>query len=91
MDEYASESGQTGVMDRHSTGKWTLTVDGERFEVTDRPGERGTYDFVWLSGPDPGYGFTSAVHPAVALSVTELKESVRDFLKQVDPVTGHIE
>lgn len=91
VEERASGAGQTGVMDEHSMRKRTLTVDGESFEVTDRPGEPGTYDFVWLSGPDPGHGFTSAVHPATALSVAELEESVRDFLGQVDPVTGHIE
>ncbi len=26
-------------------------VDGERFDVTERPDELGTYDFTWLSGP----------------------------------------
>ncbi|WP_405791493.1 hypothetical protein [Streptomyces sp. NBC_01506] len=78
-------------MDRHSTQNRTLTVDGETFEVTERPGEPGTYDFTWLSGPHPGYGFTSAVRPATALSARELEQSARDFLAQVDPTTGHIE
>lgn len=78
-------------MDRHSAQRWTLAVDGERFDVTERPDELGTYDFTWLSGPNPGYGFTSAVQPARALSEQELQASARDFLKQVDPTTGHIE
>ncbi|MFF9915304.1 hypothetical protein [Streptomyces sp. NPDC013457] len=78
-------------MDRRSTRRLTLMVDGEAFEVTGRPDELGTYDFTWLSGPNPGYGFTSAVQPARALSEPELRSSARDFLKQVDPTTGHIE
>ncbi|MFD5897421.1 MULTISPECIES: hypothetical protein [unclassified Streptomyces] len=78
-------------MDLRGVRGRTLVVDGERFEVTERPEELGTYDFTWLSGPNPGYGFTSAVWPPMALSVPELEEAARDFLKQVDPTTGHIE
>ncbi|MFE9252439.1 hypothetical protein EAO70_09310 [Streptomyces sp. adm13(2018)] len=78
-------------MDRHSTQRSTLVVDGETFDVTERPDELGTYDFTWLSGPNPGYGFTSAVQPARALSEPELQALAQDFLKQVDPTTGHIE
>ncbi|MGW7199667.1 hypothetical protein [Streptomyces chryseus] len=78
-------------MGRRSARRWTLVVDGERFDVTERLDELGTYDFTWLSGPNPGYGFTCAVQPAAALSEPELQASARDFLKQVDPTTGHIE
>jgi hypothetical protein len=78
-------------MDRRSARRWTLVVDGERFDVTEHPDELGVYDFTWLSGPNPGYGFTSAVQPARAMSEPELQASARDFLKQVDPITGHIE
>lgn len=77
-------------MNRSST-RQILVVDGERFDVTQRPGQLGTYDFIWLTGPNPGYGFTSAAHPARALSIPELEASARDFLEQVDPTTGHIE
>ncbi|GAA1128893.1 MULTISPECIES: hypothetical protein [Streptomyces violaceusniger group] len=77
-------------MDR-GTRRWTLTVDGEGFDVAERPGEPGTYDFTWLTGPNPGYGFTTHVHGADSLSERELEESARDFLGQVDPGTGHIE
>jgi hypothetical protein len=41
-----------------------LVVDGARFTVTERPGRRGVHDFVWQSGPNPGYGFTMAAHGA---------------------------
>ncbi|MFS7875465.1 hypothetical protein ACEYXF_19355 [Streptomyces asiaticus] len=77
-------------MDR-GTRRWTLTVDGEGFDVAERPGEPGTYDVTWLTGPNPGYGFTTHVHGADSLSERELEESARDFLGQVDPGTGHIE
>ncbi|MCQ8188916.1 hypothetical protein [Streptomyces rugosispiralis] len=77
-------------MDR-GTSQWTLKVDGERFDVAERPDEPGTYDFTWLTGPDPGYGFTTRVHGAGSLSERELRDSARDFLGQVNPATGHIE
>ena len=37
-----------------------LTVDGEVFEV--RPSEhQDGFDFDWITGPNPGYGFSSGV------------------------------
>jgi hypothetical protein len=35
-----------------------MTVDGQRFEVVTRPDRPGQHDVAWVSGPDPGYGFT---------------------------------
>lgn len=35
-----------------------LIVDGETFTVTDRA--PGVYDFMWESGPNAGYGFSSS-------------------------------
>ncbi|WP_393053586.1 hypothetical protein [Streptomyces sp. LN549] len=67
-----------------------LNVDGERFTVTRRAGSRGVYDFDWESGPNPGYGFTAAVHGAAAMRREELEDAARGFLKQVDPATGYI-
>ncbi|MEE4493007.1 hypothetical protein [Streptomyces sp. BE230] len=67
-----------------------LNVDGERFTVTRRGGSPGVYDFDWESGPNPGYGFTAAVHGAVAMDRAGLEEAARGFLKQVDPRTGYI-
>ncbi|MFE2183979.1 hypothetical protein [Streptomyces sp. NPDC059455] len=78
-------------MDRGARRQWMLKVDGERFDVATRPGEPGTYDFTWLTGPNPGYGFTTGVHGADSLSTPELEAAARDFLRQVDPETGHIE
>lgn len=67
-----------------------LNVDGEKFIVTRRPGGPGVYDFDWESGPNPGYGFTAAVHGAVAMHREQLEDAARNFLEQVDPATGCI-
>ncbi|MER5281117.1 hypothetical protein ABT025_36055 [Streptomyces sp. NPDC002809] len=68
-----------------------LDVDGERFTVTRRAGSPGVYDFDWDSGPNQGYGFTSAVHGAAAMDRAQLEDAARGFLEQVDPATGYIE
>ncbi|WP_106685764.1 hypothetical protein [Streptomyces violaceusniger] len=77
-------------MDRETLER-TLTVDGEKFDVAERPDEPGTYDFTWLTGPNPDYGFTTRVHGADSLSTQQLEDSAREFLGQVDPDTGYIE
>lgn len=73
----------------HTT--WTLSVDGERFEVRVSAGRPGAYDFTWLSGPNPGYGFGIQVHGGAALTLRDLEQEARNFLALVDPGTGHIE
>ncbi|WP_132428881.1 hypothetical protein [Pseudonocardia endophytica] len=69
----------------------TMTVDGHTFRVTRRPGVLGQYDFDWLTGPSEGYGFTASSCGGEAMSRTDLEESIRSFLVQVDPATGYIE
>ncbi|MEV8375283.1 hypothetical protein AB0P21_21290 [Kribbella sp. NPDC056861] len=69
-----------------------LEVDGQVFEVRYRADGSGHYDFDWLNGPNPGYGFSSkSAGDAEPRSQAELEEAIRNFLKQVDPVTGYIE
>jgi hypothetical protein len=63
-----------------------LEVDGELFDV--RPDGRGGTDYTWLSGPNPGYGF--GVSPTRDRSLDEHREDVRDFLADIDPVTGYL-
>ncbi|NEA31978.1 hypothetical protein [Streptomyces sp. SID13031] len=66
-----------------------VEVDGQLFDVrVDRPGH---YHFDWVSGPNAGYGFSSATSDASPLTPAAQEESIRSFLKQVDPVTGYIE
>jgi len=42
-----------------------MSVDGEEFEVSRPDGRPGTYNFTWLTGPNPGYGFGFSTHPPV--------------------------
>jgi hypothetical protein len=68
-----------------------MTVDGELFEVVADPERPGQYDFAWLSGPNDGYGFSSARGDGGAMSERGMEASIRRFLAQVDPDTGYIE
>ena len=65
-----------------------LTVDGETFAVRrDGVGDR----FDWLSGPNPGYGFSSSRSDGAATDHADLEAAIRAFLALVDPATGYIE
>jgi hypothetical protein len=67
-----------------------LQVDGELFSIIQRPGEPGVYDFTWLSGPNPGYGFTMGTSDRGPLSTKTLEEAARGFLAEIDPETGYL-
>ncbi|MFD4369773.1 hypothetical protein [Rhodococcus sp. NPDC058521] len=84
----------------------TLLVDGETFTVTVRPEDPDTCDYDWISGPNPGYGFSSSKHvayfsireradtptaPLPPSTISEHREAIRDFLSQIDPETGYLE
>ena len=65
-----------------------LTVDGEVFDVRQRDGRPGTYDFTWVSGPNEGYGFSSFGHTST--EVAWMPDAIRNFLAQIDPKTGYL-
>ncbi len=67
-----------------------LVVDGQEFEVSQRHGRPGVYDFKWLSGPNPGYGFGCACSDGTAMSTQQLEDAIVNFLEQIDPRTGFI-
>lgn len=67
-----------------------LVVDGETFSVRRRSGRPPTYDFDWLSGPNPGYGFSTGLHGATHLTEPQLREEISDFLAGIDPETGYL-
>lgn len=85
-------------------GPFTVIVDGETFTVTARPERSGSYDYTWESGPNPNYGFSSSTfvaYPSVLdrandpsgfepSTVAEHRESIRDFLLQINPETGYL-
>jgi hypothetical protein len=64
----------------------TLEVDGEVFEL--RPDGFGGMHYNWISGPNPGYGFSMSPAPH---SIEQHQASIRDFLSMIDPATGYIE
>lgn len=68
-----------------------FVVDGEHFDVRERPSEPGVYDIAWTSGPNEGYGFASVSYDGQPQSDVELEEAIRSFLRQVDPNTGYID
>lgn len=65
-----------------------MTVDGEKFEVTERAGEPGVYNLLWVSGPIEGYGFPSATYGGDVQTDAELEDAMRNFLSQVDSETA---
>ena len=68
-----------------------VSVDGEDFDVTAAPDRPGQYHYDWVSGPNAGYGFTSASSEGRPSTVADHEESIRNFLEQVDSETGYIE
>jgi hypothetical protein len=67
-----------------------LTVDGEVFDVTTQPDHPGHYHYAWISGPNPGYGFSSASSDGRQSSMVDHEEAIRNFLSHVDRETGYI-
>ncbi len=64
----------------------TVHVDGEVFAL--RSDTRGGTHYDWVSGPNPGYGFTMS--PTADLPEDDHRENIRSFLAQIDPETGYI-
>lgn len=67
---------------------WRLDVDGHGFEVGERA--PGTYDLTWVTGPNDGYGFTIGTNDGSPVPRESLESAARDFLRDVDPVTGYL-
>ena len=68
-----------------------VEVDGEVFDVVARRDRPGQYHYTWVSGPNPGYGFSSGSSDGRTMSDADIEASIRNFLAQVDPETGYIE
>ena len=71
-----------------------IVVAGETFEV--RQSAPGQFSYTWLSGPNPGYGFTSRLGYAAMdeppLAAEDLHTTaIAEFLAAVDPATGFLE
>lgn len=68
----------------------SLVIDEQHFEVTDREGEPGVYDFIWLDHP-ARYGFSCFRSDRSAMSEPEMVESIADFLAEINPETGYLD
>ena len=68
-----------------------VTVDGEDFEITTSSERPGQYHYDWTSGPNSGYGFSSASSDGRTSTMEDHEDAIRNFLSQVDPQTGYIE
>jgi hypothetical protein len=67
-----------------------LEVDGEVFELTTRLDLPGQVDLAWLTGPNPGYGFSTRRSSGIA-SDEELSTQARDFLANINADTGYLD
>lgn len=63
-----------------------LECDGEIFEA--RPDEFGGTHYTWVTGPNPGYGFSLSPTPD---DTEQHRTNIRSFLSMIDPRTGYIE
>ncbi|MBO3741834.1 hypothetical protein [Actinoplanes flavus] len=68
-----------------------LTVDDDVFDIVYDPTQPGAYHYTRLTGPAPGYGFTSRRSDHARSTTAEHVKQIRSFLDMVDPVTGYIE
>ena len=59
--------------------------------MQERPHEPGTYDIDWLSGPNPGYGFTFGSNTGSTIKRDVLAREISNFLASIDPATGYLE
>ena len=82
MDRGASTTGTTS---------WRLRVGGHDWLVRERPGAPGCYDVDRLSGPDPGYGFSSQTSNRAPIGEADMTRCIADFLAEIDPETGHLD
>lgn len=64
-----------------------FVVDGEEFDVV-RDG--GSIHHTWVSGPNPGYGFSIGGSGAEALTDEQVRSEIRAFLSEIDPRTGFL-
>ncbi|WP_299573730.1 hypothetical protein [uncultured Williamsia sp.] len=84
-------------------GPIVVVVDGERFRVEMQAD--GGCRYTWVSGPNPGYGFSSgpvrvawksaggrppAPLPQPLPPIAHHRRSIRSFLAEIDPETGYL-
>ncbi|GAA1581325.1 VOC family protein [Kribbella karoonensis] len=68
-----------------------LEINGERFQISTRPGHPGTYDYTWLTGPNPNYGFTESGPSTPTRSEADHHHAITTFLSGINPTTGYLD
>lgn len=63
-----------------------LDCNGEVFEL--RPDDFGGTHYTWLSGPNPGYGFSMSPTDD---EIEQHQSNIRTFLSMIEARTGYIE
>lgn len=90
---YRSERPEDGASpavdpaERTDDATFAVEVDGELFAVSE--GTRGDNGYIWLTGPNPGYGFGES--GPFERSLDDHRAAIRNFLDQIDPETGYLE
>lgn len=64
-----------------------IAVDGETFDV-DRQGNAN--HLSWVTGANPGYGFSVGRSDGAALTEEQARNEIRGFLSSIDPTTGYL-
>ena len=67
-----------------------VEVDGEVFVIAPRADTPGQFDYTWISGRDPNYGFSEMRSDRATPTMDEFRESIREFLAEIDPETGYM-
>lgn len=78
------------MADERAASDMTWMVGGHRWTVTERSHEPGRYDITWVSGRDPGYGFTLGSSTRRPISDAVIRREIANFLAGIDPDTGHL-
>ena len=66
-----------------------LQVGDDVFDVTTEVDVPGQVHLAWLTGPNPGYGFSSRRSQGTH-GDDELEAMARDFLANINPETGYL-
>ncbi|HZX08879.1 VOC family protein [Kribbella sp.] len=80
-----------GYLLRFQSPAHVLQVDGERFQISTRVGHPGTFDYTWLTGPNPTYGFTESGSPTHTRTEADHERAIHTFLSGINPATGYLD
>jgi hypothetical protein len=78
VEVYASDDA-TETFVRDFVAAWVKVMNLDRFDVVRRPDAPGQYDITWVSGPNPGYGFTTATSDGSAMQHGQIEDAIRNF------------